>query len=565
MASTIIIKNGAGSSTPSSLKQGELALNVDNGKLFFGTSGSSNAVSSSFSFQHVTASGEVVAGTLRLTSTTDASATSTGHAFQSGPTNNANIIINSNEVMARNNGSVAPLYLNPDGGEVAFQNSETNSVIIDHGNVSGSAQLQFNTAQFANNGVNTLNISNAGAISASSTIQATAFTAQTNGITTATIDASGNISSSGGTITATNLIGNGTDTIFASDGKISASNALLGQELTLASNGVTHSSVSTDGSASFAGGISTGHAGTASLGLVSASRLVAQGTDEGGNISLLDNSGNSIATFARVGSSANAHRGRMVLSDNTTAKVELTTVGTSYIMGDFSSSAALQGNTFQLANNGINTLTVDTVGNISSSATGSFRALTIADDGVTQAAIDAEGGITGSAFQGTKHILRCMSFYINDDPLVQNAVYFGGTLQHQNSNWNDFIASDGAITSNNLSIAEDDMNWGMILPFDIKAVEIQCSFRPGGTGCTGDDFTLVLYTANRQNNNNNAITLTRVAAAQTTFVQGIYVTNDLNHTANLDKGTMIYCGIGSEDATSAKNGRGIMNITITQR
>ena len=29
MASTIIIKNGAGSSTPSSLKQGELAINVD--------------------------------------------------------------------------------------------------------------------------------------------------------------------------------------------------------------------------------------------------------------------------------------------------------------------------------------------------------------------------------------------------------------------------------------------------------------------------------------------------------------------------------------------------------
>ena len=61
MASTIIIKNGAGSSTPSSLKQGELAINVDNGKLFYGTSGSSNAVSSSFSFQHVTASGEVSA------------------------------------------------------------------------------------------------------------------------------------------------------------------------------------------------------------------------------------------------------------------------------------------------------------------------------------------------------------------------------------------------------------------------------------------------------------------------------------------------------------------------
>lgn len=61
MASTIIIKNGAGSSVPSSLKQGEFAINVDNGKLFYGTSGSSNAVSSSFSFQNITASGDISA------------------------------------------------------------------------------------------------------------------------------------------------------------------------------------------------------------------------------------------------------------------------------------------------------------------------------------------------------------------------------------------------------------------------------------------------------------------------------------------------------------------------
>ena len=164
------------------------------------------------------------------------------------------------------------------------------------------------------------------------------------------------------------------------------------------------------------------------------------------------------------------------------------------------------------------------------------------------------------------NITSTPTIYINDNPFVQNSLYFGNTLGNQPNNWNDPQATGGTISSvSSFTIAEDDMNWGMILPFDIKAVEIQCSFRPGGTGCTGDDFTLVLYTANRQNNNNNAITLTRVAAAQTTFVQGIYVTNDLNHTANLDKGTMIYCGIGSEDATSAKNGRGIMNITITQR
>ena len=54
MASTIIIKNGTGSATPSSLQQGELALNVNSGKLFYGTSGSSNSVSSSFTFDDLT-------------------------------------------------------------------------------------------------------------------------------------------------------------------------------------------------------------------------------------------------------------------------------------------------------------------------------------------------------------------------------------------------------------------------------------------------------------------------------------------------------------------------------
>ena len=54
MASIIQIKNGTGSASPSSLQQGELAINVDNGKLFYGTSGSSNSVSSSFTFNNLT-------------------------------------------------------------------------------------------------------------------------------------------------------------------------------------------------------------------------------------------------------------------------------------------------------------------------------------------------------------------------------------------------------------------------------------------------------------------------------------------------------------------------------
>ena len=61
MASTIIIKNGTGSAEPSSLTQGELAINVDNGALFYGTSGSSNAVSSSFTFSRLTVNGTISA------------------------------------------------------------------------------------------------------------------------------------------------------------------------------------------------------------------------------------------------------------------------------------------------------------------------------------------------------------------------------------------------------------------------------------------------------------------------------------------------------------------------
>ena len=109
------------------------------------------------------------------------------------------------------------------------------------------------------------------------------------------------------------------------------------------------------------------------------------------------------------------------------------------------------------------------------------------------------------------------------------------------------------------------MNWGIILPFDIKALEIQISLRPGGA-CTGEDFTAALYTANRSDNSNTAITLTKVAHSQTTFAQGIYKTNDFTHTADLDKGTMIFVGVGTESSSpAAKNARGIMNITAIQR
>jgi len=107
------------------------------------------------------------------------------------------------------------------------------------------------------------------------------------------------------------------------------------------------------------------------------------------------------------------------------------------------------------------------------------------------------------------------------------------------------------------------MNWGYLLPFDISQVEIQCSLRPNLGN--GDDFSLVLYTGIRSDGSSTALTLTKVAISQTTFDASEYRTNDLTYTGNLNKNTMIYVGVGSEDATDAKNARGIMNIVVTQR
>ena len=54
MSSTIQIKRGTGSAVPSSLADGELAINLDNGKLYFG---SGSEVINSFTFQNLTETG----------------------------------------------------------------------------------------------------------------------------------------------------------------------------------------------------------------------------------------------------------------------------------------------------------------------------------------------------------------------------------------------------------------------------------------------------------------------------------------------------------------------------
>ena len=815
MASTIIIKNGAGSSTPSSLKQGELAINVDNGKLFFGTSGSSNSVSSSFSFQHITAS-----GTGSFTEIVTTSTGSFGHLFVngtinipvvgndpagiiqvngvnyiSGTTNDLNIgntskildlrgtnvmvtgsisasgdISASGTIEAQNFllGSVGSIKVKDTSGNtddtavvnladvgltfgdtdilstvqgstvtldavgdvkidsatglIRFQDSTVDSIVFNaqngvgqitasgnisssgtgsfralnitddgaakfnvdtnghvsaSGNLSASGNVEGGGINIFQNGDNVFSVTNEGNVSASGDLAGTSLTLKVNGAARASINTSGDFA--GRQISASDAL-HGTQLILATngatkasidasgniaaEGAISASGRLTGTEFRLESNGTTVASISTDGSASFNGGIDTGHAGTASLGLVSASRVIAQGTDEGAQVALKDNDGNDIAVLTRVGTSTNAHKGQLVLRDNADLKVQIKASGTSYIMGDFSSSANIEANTFTqtnngvtgfntdvrgnitgseisssgtihadtligngtttelavngdisssailkanqilLANNGINTLrvantgaisssstiqgtaftaqtngatrtTIDanghisTLGNVSSSQTLSGTSLDIRSAGVVKAQIDTQGVVTASAYHGAKHILKCKTLYVNDDPWVQNSVYLGHTIGNNPSNYNDPIAVGGAITSTNtITIPEDDMNWGYILPFDISKVEIQSSMRPAlGDGA---DFTVVAYTGSRQEatggTNVANMTLTKIGnSSGVTFDAADYVTNDISIDYNGAKGTLLFVGFGTEDSTDAKNGRGLLNVVITQR
>ena len=62
MASIIQLKTGTGSAVPTSLAQGEVAINIDNGLFYFG-SGSGENVKILSNFTHITASGNIIGST----------------------------------------------------------------------------------------------------------------------------------------------------------------------------------------------------------------------------------------------------------------------------------------------------------------------------------------------------------------------------------------------------------------------------------------------------------------------------------------------------------------------
>jgi len=231
-----------------------------------------------------------------------------------------------------------------------------------------------------------------------------------------------------------------------------------------------------------------------------------------------------------------------------------------------------------------NLVTVGTIG------TGVWNATAIASAKMATGTADAQGALelatTGEADTGTdtaravtpaglkshvdaharKSVLRCNAFYVNTNKMVQNNLYFGGTLGHQPYNWNDPAAVGGVIGDTaSFTISNNDENWGMVLPFNISKIEVQCSLRPN-LG-TGDDLTVAIYTGVRSNDSSAALTLTKVAhnSVALSSTANRYTRNDVSVTADYDENTMIYVGVGTEDDTDMKTGRGYMTITVTER
>ena len=107
MASIIQLKTGTGSAVPTSLAQGEVAINIDNGLFYFG-SGSGEAVKSLDTFTNITSSG-IISGSNQIIGTTGSFA-QTVITLKSGAEDSPFLI-----TIADNNGQDNKLEVTKDG------------------------------------------------------------------------------------------------------------------------------------------------------------------------------------------------------------------------------------------------------------------------------------------------------------------------------------------------------------------------------------------------------------------------------------------------------------------
>ncbi len=111
----------------------------------FGVGTASDAITTTINMDTGIATvGASISETLRLTSEEDVSPTSTLHPFQVGLTSGANIRMDNNEIIAVNNGAIAPLYINSEGSTVNIGNTGSTALEVT-GAINSAASVATNS------------------------------------------------------------------------------------------------------------------------------------------------------------------------------------------------------------------------------------------------------------------------------------------------------------------------------------------------------------------------------------------------------------------------------------
>ena len=112
-------------------------------------------------------------------------------------------------------------------------------------------------------------------------------------------------------------------------GALRANSYIVSESITIVTSGSTEFGNSSDDTHTFIGNITASKVTPVDMSdysgsILTVGKLIAKDTDQGASIALFDADGNSIASLARMGTGANAHRGRLVLRDNANIKLQLT-------------------------------------------------------------------------------------------------------------------------------------------------------------------------------------------------------------------------------------------------
>ena len=194
MASTIILKNGTGSAIPTNLAQGEPAINVDTGLIYYG-SGSRGAVKSFSNFTNITAS---------ISSSLGGNISASGYVLGTNIIATGNVSASGNIVATgfiSSSGRIQTLSHITASGNISASGFLSGSKIVSAADVSGTfINSRSPTTGYKLGGVKTLYKSGSGDIIVGQTNQKTIITGSSivlgNNVVSH-ITASGNISSSG--------------------------------------------------------------------------------------------------------------------------------------------------------------------------------------------------------------------------------------------------------------------------------------------------------------------------------------------------------------------------------